>query len=85
MRWSIERKISSGFAIALLILGMIGGLAYWSTTQLISTARWVDHTHLVIADLESFLSDLASAEARQQGYYLRRPSVGHCDGDDLTF
>jgi diguanylate cyclase (GGDEF)-like protein len=70
MSWSIERKISSGFAIALIGLGVIGGLAYQSTTQLISTSQWVDHTYTVIDNLQSLLAYLSSAEAGQRGYII---------------
>ncbi|MBD1834462.1 diguanylate cyclase [Cyanobacteria bacterium FACHB-472] len=70
MQWSIERKISSGFAIALLILSLVGGLGYWSTMQLIAATRWVDHTHIVIENIESLLGHLASAEAGQRGYII---------------
>lgn len=70
MQWSIEKRISTGFAIALLVLGAISGLALWSTTQLINTVHWVEHTHVVIADLESLLAHLSSAEAGQRGYII---------------
>jgi CHASE3 domain sensor protein len=70
MQWSIEKRINTGFAIALLVLGVIGGLAFWSTTQLISTAHWVAHTHQVIANLESLFADLSKAEAGQRGYII---------------
>lgn len=70
MRWSIEKKISTGFAIALLVLSVIGGLAFWSTIQLISTVHWVDHTHIVIGDLEALFAHLSSAEAGQRGYII---------------
>lgn len=70
MQWSIERKINTIFATALLLLGVIGGLALWSTAQLIHTAHWVEHTHIVIADLEVLFSYLSSAEAGQRGYII---------------
>jgi diguanylate cyclase (GGDEF)-like protein len=70
MPWSIERRVSSGFAVALIGLSTIGGLAYWSTNQLIKTARWVEHTHQVITHLESLLAQLSSAEAGQRGYII---------------
>jgi diguanylate cyclase (GGDEF)-like protein len=70
MRWSIEQRIRLGFAIALVSLGIIGGLAYWRIVQLTQLARWVNHTHVVIETLESLLANFASAEAGQRGYII---------------
>ena len=70
MQWSIEKQVSSGFAAALISLSVMGGLAYWSINRLIQTAHWVEHTHLVITDLESILADFSSIEAGQRGYLI---------------
>lgn len=58
--------MSTGFAIALFVLGAIGKLADWRTTQLISTAHSVAHTHEIIANLESLFTNLSRAEAGQR-------------------
>ncbi len=70
IHWSIERKISSGFTVALLLLAGIGGLACWSTKELISTAAWVEHTHEVLKNLEALQSQLSSAESQQRGFLI---------------
>ncbi len=70
MRWSIERRITTTFTVLLLVLGCIGALGYWNTTQLISTAGWVEHTHEVLKELEALLAQLSSAESGQRGYII---------------
>ncbi|BAZ20472.1 diguanylate cyclase with PAS/PAC and GAF sensors [Kalymmatonema gypsitolerans NIES-4073] len=70
MRWSIERRITTTFTILLLVLGCIGALGYWNTTQLISTAGWVEHTHEVLKELEGLLAHLLGAESGQRGYII---------------
>jgi diguanylate cyclase (GGDEF)-like protein len=70
MKWSIEKSISSGFGLALLVLSLVGGLAYWNTTQLINTASWVNHTYQVLEAKERLLSHMANAETGQRGYII---------------
>lgn len=70
MKWSIEKSITTGFGIAFLVLGLIGGLAYWNTTQLVATASLVNHTYQVLEAEESLLSHIANAETGQRGYII---------------
>ena len=67
---TIDKKIASGFALTLVVLVVIGFLAYQSTTRLIENNRWVAHTHEVVAHLETMLSVLKDAETGQRGYLL---------------
>jgi hypothetical protein len=41
MRWSIGKKIGSGFGLALVALTIVGGVSYDSTSKLIDSAEWV--------------------------------------------
>ena len=68
--WSIERKINSSFAAALLMLSGIGGASYWSTNQLISMSGWVAHTHEVLQKFNVLLAQLSSAESEERGYII---------------
>ena len=70
MRWTIGAKIGSGFALALLILLIIGIMAYLSTTRLVTAAEAVAHTQQVLQKLEGLLSDLKDAETGQRGFLL---------------
>ena len=51
MKWTVGRKIGSGFAVALLTLLIIGIVALRNTRALIDSARSVDHTHEMLYQL----------------------------------
>jgi len=70
MHWSIESKVRGGFGLALLLLSIVGGAGYWSTSQSIKTANWVIHSQKVLEELEQILSLMKDAETGQRGYLL---------------
>ncbi|HEY0465344.1 MAG TPA: CHASE3 domain-containing protein, partial [Polyangiaceae bacterium] len=70
INWTFGRKLALGFAVAVLMLLVIGLSGYRSTEHLIENDRWVSHTHEVrtrLADLISFLKD---AETGQRGFVI---------------
>ena len=89
MKWSVGTKIGSGFALALIILIIIGAVSYRSTTGFIESAESVTHTHEVLQKLESLLSKYKDAETGQRGYILTgeehylEPYNGAIEGVDL--
>lgn len=64
MKWSIGRQLAAGFALPLVILAVVGALAYRTLHQSVATSAWVEHTHEiqqavqelygVVADIESY-------------------------------
>jgi methyl-accepting chemotaxis protein len=70
MKWSIGKKIASGFGVALIALAMVGAVSYDSTSKLIDSAEWVRHTHEVIDELDELLSGMKDAETGQRGYVI---------------
>jgi methyl-accepting chemotaxis protein len=70
MRWSIGKKIGSGFGSAVLALIIVGAVSYDSTIKLIDSAEWVRHTHEVINGLDEVLSGMKDAETGQRGYVI---------------
>ena len=46
--WTFGRKIAAGFALAFLLLTIIGAVAYRSINSLTATSRSVTHTHEVL-------------------------------------
>src|SRR5476651_1062187 len=70
MKWKIGTKIGGGFALALAALLIIGVVSYRSTTGMIETASMVDHTHLVLENLEQLLSAMKDAETGQRGFLV---------------
>ncbi|MFZ2643867.1 MAG: CHASE3 domain-containing protein [Verrucomicrobiia bacterium] len=67
---SLSRKIAIGFALALLILAVIGAVAYHSTVQFAESADIVARSHQIVARLEATIGDLASAESEARGYVI---------------
>jgi PAS domain S-box-containing protein len=70
MRLSTEAKIRAGFGVAFLTLTGLGIVAYQSTTQLLSTMRWVAHTHTVIEGVQTVLADVIRIRADMRGYVI---------------
>ena len=67
---SLSRKIAASFALALLILMVIGAVSYRSTVQFAESVSVVTRSHRVIAKLEATLGDLANAESEARGYVI---------------
>jgi methyl-accepting chemotaxis protein len=67
---TITKKIAAGYGIALGVLVLIGGLSYWTTSQLLSNNEKVDHSHKVLTSLEVLISLLKDAETGQRGFLL---------------
>lgn len=70
MKWSVGTKIGAGFALALTILLLVGIVAYQGSKKLTATARTVEHTHLVLQNLEGILSEAKDAETGQRGFII---------------
>ena len=70
MKWSIEHKVLSGFAVALVILAGIGGLAYQSTLSFMETSRLAARSQENITALAEIFSLLNQAETRQRIYII---------------
>jgi len=70
MKWSIGTKIGAGYALALMILVILGVVSYRNTTGLIEAAQMRSHTYQVLENLERVLSTLVDAETGQRGYII---------------
>jgi len=70
MKWSVEHKVLTGFAVALAILAGIGGLAYRSTLGFMETSRLAARSQETITALTELFSLLNQAEARQRIYII---------------
>jgi len=67
---SLERKVSFGFIVALLVLLLIGALSYFSVLRSREDNAWIDHTHQVLDSLSGLVSDLNAAETKERGFLL---------------
>jgi methyl-accepting chemotaxis protein len=72
IQWSVGKKLTGGFGLALLILLCIAGVSYWSLTLLVENAYWVAHTNQVLENVEEILSLLKDTETGQRGFLLTR-------------
>ncbi|NVE00708.1 CHASE3 domain-containing protein [Massilia sp. BJB1822] len=68
--WTFGRKLAFGFAVSTTFLIVIGIAAYWSIYVLVATAGSVTHTHKVLEQATSLLSQVKDAETGQRGYLL---------------
>lgn len=70
MKFSIGSKLWSSYLAILLVVIAVGGASYQSINQLLDSAKWVTHTHLVLTRLTDLLSALQDAETGQRGYLI---------------
>jgi methyl-accepting chemotaxis protein len=70
LKMRIGARILAGYGVALLIVAVVGIVAYRSTVELIDGADWVAHTHKVKESISTFLSALKDAETGQRGFLL---------------
>ena len=70
LQMRIGTRILLGYGIALLIVAVVGVVAYHATTELVDSADWVEHTHKVRVTLSDLLSSYKDAETGQRGYLL---------------
>ncbi len=59
---SLRRKVNLGFAIALLVMGFIGLMAWRSTRQAMLEAEAVGHTHEVMRGIQDIYADVMEVE-----------------------
>ncbi|PRC95175.1 CHASE3 domain-containing protein [Solimicrobium silvestre] len=68
--WTFGRKVAFGFTVSSIFLIIVGIVGYWSTYALIDTSYSVTHTHKVIEQISTYLSNMKDAETGQRGYLL---------------
>ncbi|HEY8084442.1 MAG TPA: CHASE3 domain-containing protein [Methylophilaceae bacterium] len=70
MNLSIGTKIAAGYAVALLMLFIVGMASYWNISELLQSAESRAHTFHVLQVVEQVASTLKDAETGQRGYLL---------------
>lgn len=70
MSWLIGRRATVGFAAALILIVVIGVVAYENAREFIETNQQVTHTVEVLAALNMILAHVAEAESSQRGYVI---------------
>lgn len=70
VRFSKDRRIWAGFAVAVAVLVTVGGLLFWSISGQTNMATWVSHTHEVLESMDHLVAYLSDAENAKRGYVL---------------
>ena len=68
--WWAEWEIRAGFALAMSVLIVMGGLSYFSLVRQHEDRVWVDHSRELIASVRQVLWSVAEAEAAVRGYVI---------------
>jgi len=66
----LERRVQIGFLLGIVMLALIGVLAYRSVVRLRADAAWVDHTHQVISALREVMATTTDAETSARGFVI---------------
>jgi len=70
MSLSVGKKIALGFAVAMVVLLVIGTMLHWNLTQVEEDTGWVTHTLQVQHDLSGLMLNLVSTESNSRSYLL---------------
>src|SRR5262245_25560132 len=70
MKKSFDRRITAGFALALILLLLIGVCLYRSTRSQVETTRWVVHTDDTLARIQELILRLTDAETARRGFIM---------------
>ncbi|HUG54788.1 MAG TPA: methyl-accepting chemotaxis protein, partial [Vicinamibacteria bacterium] len=70
MRWSIGRRLAAAFTLPLVILAVVGAMAYRAMNRSIETSASVEHTYQVIGAVGELQKALPAAESWQRGHLI---------------
>jgi methyl-accepting chemotaxis protein len=70
MKWTVGRKIASGFALTLIIFVIVGMTSWRNVEKTTEDAAWVAHTQDVLASTAGLLSALQDAETGERGFII---------------
>ncbi len=68
--WTVERQVLAGFALAVVVLAIVGVSLYRATLGFIATSAAVNRSEQALTALEGIYSLLNQAESRQRVYLL---------------
>ena len=68
MKWSLGRQLAAGFALPLLILAVVGGLAYRALLYSVATNALVEHTFEVRMAVHELYGLVADTESLHRTY-----------------
>src|SRR3569623_1124655 len=68
--WTFGKRIAVGFALSIVLLLVIGGVAYRGITSLTETSYWVAHTHDVIDRTSAVMAAVKDVETAARGFVI---------------
>ncbi|GAC1596154.1 MAG: hypothetical protein NVS3B19_18680 [Ginsengibacter sp.] len=71
----VTDRIRWGYLIAFVLLLGSYFLSYYTNKKLLNEANWVNHTHMIIQDVEVLASNVKDGESGMRGYFLTSQSV----------
>ncbi len=70
MKTTYKRNLLIGFGVSLLVLIVTATASFISIRSLLDSSWWVNHTHIVLQDLDNIISVMKDAETGQRGFLL---------------
>ncbi|HYD83619.1 MAG TPA: CHASE3 domain-containing protein, partial [Opitutus sp.] len=70
MNLSIEKKVVTGFSVAVLVLLLVAGVVAWNARRFGETFRAVDRAHQVLRHLEDVMLGTLSVQTSARGFAL---------------
>ncbi len=70
MKLNLTKRLQIGFGITIVILAVSSVLSFVSIKNLLESSKLVDHSNLVVSDLEQVLSVMKDGETGQRGFLL---------------
>lgn len=66
----VSKKISLGYSIILFLMLIVSIVVYSSISSIITSTKWVDHTHTVIRTAEQVSASLINIETGLRGFVI---------------
>ncbi len=70
LRWTIGKRLAAGFALAAVLLAVVGGISFRSSGELAANEAAVNHTYAVLTAVDTVTADLKDAETGQRGFVI---------------
>jgi len=69
-KWTLKSKILTGILVQLAFLITLGIICLFSINKLVTTNKWVSHTHKVLENADSIVASGVNMETGMRGYLL---------------
>lgn len=70
LKWELDKVVTSGFIVAVIVMLLAAGVSFSFTNQLLETSHKVSHRQEVLKEIGTVEAGLANAESARRGYIL---------------